>query len=515
MQLDIRTIVIILFILNILQLVVFSQFYFVNRTFAGIRDWFRWCLFSAAGYAVLYIRPDLSESIVFPSAVVTNVLLLIGQMCLYSGILAFLGRKKSGMFLLCVGVLFASVTLWSVVSDHNVSMRAVAQYLSSAAVFAASGFSLIRYSWKQIRRISFFLAALFYFYAAFLVVRSFAALTVFPVIGVFNPDFLQILVFIVPYMTAFLWLFGLVSMVNMNLLAMHDEIERHLELVFNTNPDAVMISSYPEGVISDISDGFFRNTGYSRGEIVGSANMTIGLWSHPDDIRSVFEETRKKGFCENRQSVLRRKNGTLIDVVISARIFSLNGVNHIVTVIHDITERKRLEDDLRLQATTDELSGIYNRRHFMKLASVEIRRAIRRRTSVSLAIIDVDRFKGINDTYGHLSGDQALVYVTGKFRENIRDFDILGRLGGDEFVVLMPETSGSNAVDILGRIREALDRDPLTLESGVTLRLTVSAGISQMNCRDGKPVTLDMLISRADKALYRSKEEGRNRISVE
>jgi diguanylate cyclase (GGDEF)-like protein/PAS domain S-box-containing protein len=181
---------------------------------------------------------------------------------------------------------------------------------------------------------------------------------------------------------------------------------------------------------------------------------------------------------------------------------------HIIT---DITERKRLQEELRQQATTDELTKISNRRHFIELASSEIKRAIRLKRPPAFALIDIDHFKQINDTYGHTTGDLALIEFTNICQRQIREIDVFARFGGDEFVLLFPETNKEQAYEIVERIRLALMKNPVDLD-GQQVAITLSCGIASLG---DEQISLDTLLNRADQALYRAKETGRNRVIID
>ena len=179
--------------------------------------------------------------------------------------------------------------------------------------------------------------------------------------------------------------------------------------------------------------------------------------------------------------------------------------------LRDLSDHKRLEEVLRLQATTDGLTGVSNRRHFFELSEREIKRAIRRHHALVLALIDIDHFKAINDTYGHAAGDVALSELVQVLSKNLRDMDILARLGGDEFVVLLPETDLNQARTAIERLRRALSRHPLsTIDE--TLRLKISVGLAALA---GEQDTLDTLLVRADHALYAAKHAGRDSVQTE
>jgi len=158
-------------------------------------------------------------------------------------------------------------------------------------------------------------------------------------------------------------------------------------------------------------------------------------------------------------------------------------------------------------ATRDPLTGVFNRRHFFQLASSELERAARYRHPVSLLMLDADYFKRINDTYGHLAGDQVLQAITARCREALREIDVVARYGGEEFLVLLPETGPADALLVAERLRERIGREPVSTDVGpVDVRVTLGVA----SYEQGQPGTVDQLLDRVDKALYAAKGAGRN-----
>lgn len=176
----------------------------------------------------------------------------------------------------------------------------------------------------------------------------------------------------------------------------------------------------------------------------------------------------------------------------------------------EIVRRTALERELQQQATTDPLTGIANRRHFIAQAKAAIALAQRHERPLSLAMIDIDHFKQINDLCGHAIGDQALLALTQTFQTQIRANDILARFGGDEFVLLLAETGEEQAVSLLERVRQHLREQPISAE-GVTLTITFSVGVTAIR-QIGD--TLDYLLARADAGLYEAKRAGRDCVVV-
>jgi diguanylate cyclase (GGDEF)-like protein len=169
----------------------------------------------------------------------------------------------------------------------------------------------------------------------------------------------------------------------------------------------------------------------------------------------------------------------------------------------------RLEGELRRIATTDELTGLLNRREFLDRAGREFSRSLRYDDAITMLLLDVDRFKDINDQFGHAAGDEALRRLAQAGEECVRATDIFGRLGGDEFAVLLLETDIADAVRLAERLRSTLDDIVLDTDHG-SVSFTVSIGVAS---RDSE-TTLDELMSRADRSLYRAKRAGRDRVDA-
>lgn len=169
----------------------------------------------------------------------------------------------------------------------------------------------------------------------------------------------------------------------------------------------------------------------------------------------------------------------------------------------------QLHAAVQQQAITDPLTGLYNRRGFSDLAEHELLRAQRFNRPLSMILIDIDRFKEINDTYGHLMGDKILSTVSANCRAELRQVDIIARYGGDEFIVLLPETVLQEALKVAERLRLRVENLRFH-HNGDILNTTICLGVAELQPRD----TLKSLIERTDQALYRAKQSGRNQVEI-
>jgi diguanylate cyclase (GGDEF)-like protein len=173
-------------------------------------------------------------------------------------------------------------------------------------------------------------------------------------------------------------------------------------------------------------------------------------------------------------------------------------------------ENARLFQELQTLATFDQLTGIWNRRHFFHLAKIEFQRARRHRQPLSAILFDLDTFKTINDTYGHAVGDQVLRGVAQVCKNNLRQIDILGRYGGEEFMVLLPNTPLASALLVAERLCGIIAATPYETERGA-VHVSASFGIAET---DQLTQDIDTLLKYADRAAYISKNQGKNRVTI-
>ncbi|NRF67194.1 GGDEF domain-containing protein [Aquincola sp. S2] len=165
------------------------------------------------------------------------------------------------------------------------------------------------------------------------------------------------------------------------------------------------------------------------------------------------------------------------------------------------------EARLREMATTDAMSGLWNRRHFLTLAQGQIERARRDGSAVALVLADIDHFKQVNDRHGHDAGDRVIQHVSGLLHGQLRAGDLLGRWGGEEFILLLPGCDAPGAAQLCERMRAHIARSPCEAGAGM-IPVTVSFGVMPMPV----DVPFEQAVQQADAALYRAKGAGRNRV---
>jgi len=373
-----------------------------------------------------------------------------------------------------------------------------------------------------------FTAAVFLAYGCFMIIRFFWTLMSPPIHSYYEQASILIAGFVVPIIASTLWTFGFIIMLNQRLNSENLEEKVKLQLVFNTSPDASIITRLSDGLFVDVNGGFLVMTGYTRNDAIGNSAVKISVWHHIMDRELFITELKDKGICTNKEYVFKRKDGSPFVGTISARIIIIRTVPHIVSVIHDITERKldeqkiqelvqQLENErntAQLNSMTDSLTGLANRRYFDGALRTEFFRLKRSESTLSLIMLDIDHFKQFNDSYGHLAGDDCLRQIGTTLKTIVsRAPDIVARYGGEEFVVILPETGDLGAGALAERIRKAVEKLAIPHSTSETAEyVTVSLGV--VTVYTTRLTTPEQVVALADEAMYCAKNGGRNRVAV-
>ena len=758
MTLDIHTLAIILSLANFLQVIALFIQYRLNKIYKGL-GW--WTLGSAAwafGFVFNYLRD--TPGYVGPAAIAANNFLFIaGMILLYVGVMRFQGLRERRFLLTVICTVVTLIAIYFTYFDPNLVIRRVNISVGLAAISYLIAWRLYIYRIRFISVLTHFLASIFALNGLFFTVRAFSPFMGGSAGNIFSASLMQTATYLDALVISTLWTFGFIILVYQRLNVENNEARENQDLIFNTSPDIFMVTRLNDGCYVAVNEGFTTLTGYSRAEVIGKTTLEGTFWKDPLDRQKIIAELNQKGFCENLEIVIECKNGSQLTGLISAKIFAMHGVPHIISVTRDIsklrraenkfrmlfelspvglamvdnetgeflevndailrssgygrdeflklsfwditpreyeaqemdqlrqlketgrfgpnekeyirkdgsrypitisgvlfvnedgrqvvwgiiediserkkaekekqktddwlrtlsvaieqtpvttvitdlagnivfvnprftettgytveevigqnpkllktgetpgtayqelwetilagqnwhgvfhnkkkngdlywesavispvkdvnghithflavkediTERKRMQEELEKQATTDELTGVTNRRHFLKLAHNELKRAARLNHPLAMAVIDIDHFKTINDTYGHAGGDQALVTFAKTCHENIREIDVFARFGGDEFIMLLPESSCEQALAVIERVRHSLAAHPMEI-GGSQFSITISSGITGLKNNEE---SFDSFLNRSDQALYQAKEAGRDRVVVD
>ena len=277
------------------------------------------------------------------------------------------------------------------------------------------------------------------------------------------------------------------------------------------SPNSVVITDL-DGNITYVNSAFTAITGYSAKEVLGKKTSILKSGYMSKEVYENLWQTILSGKTWEGELNNMKKGGELFwENTRIAPLLNQDGeISNFVAIKVDITERKRAQDELERMAITDPLTGLFNRRYFFEVAQKEFLKSIRYNRPLSVVLFDIDMFKSINDTYGHLAGDQILAQIGVLLTQKERETDLSARYGGEEFVLLLPETDCEGARNTAERLRSLLETSPIYYENH-KIQFTASFGVAGIGNRD-YPETFDYLILQADKALYEAKRISRNTV---
>lgn len=250
--------------------------------------------------------------------------------------------------------------------------------------------------------------------------------------------------------------------------------------------------------------------GIGQDDLIGQDTRT--LYVSDEDYQSMgghYDVDLAKGHRYETELLMRRgEDESYWCRLVGQAVDPLHMEHGSIWLLDDITVQKEFQQQLQQLASTDPLTGLYNRRYFYQLGSREIKRCIRSAADLSILMLDIDFFKQLNDKYGHSAGDEALKHFVQTVQTMLRDYDILGRLGGEEFAAVLPETDLETALKVAERVRKAVAISLLIFE-GKRISFTVSIGV---RTQKGQSLDLEKMLSQADEALYQAKKGGRDQV---
>jgi len=285
-----------------------------------------------------------------------------------------------------------------------------------------------------------------------------------------------------------------------------EEYSKNLQQNIDIIDKHVLISySDKKGNITYASEALCKLTGYTKEELIGKNHR---IFKHPDTPKAVFKKlwqtiTQGEVFKGELKNMNKAGGAYWIDATITPIINKYGEIEGYSAIRQDITDKKYAQK----LSVTDKLTQIYNRLHLENILAKETQRANRYGEIYSVIIIDIDYFKSVNDNHGHDAGDKILISVVEILKSKIRQTDVLGRWGGEEFLIICPKSDMDQAYIVAQKLRVAIQE----YEFPIIGKLTCSFGVSQYRSKDKNS---DAVIKKADEALYDSKENGRNMVSI-
>ena len=287
--------------------------------------------------------------------------------------------------------------------------------------------------------------------------------------------------------------------------------EEKFARAFHTSPDAIIITERDSGRYLEVNDGFTRLSGYDASEVVGRTVFDFISMGNIEQCTHLLQEVATLGKVRHRELQGRNKRGDTLTVEVSIDPLVLNDTQCLLITARDISQLKDAQAQIQHLAYHDPLTNLPNRALLMDRLTQQIATLEQHHQRGALLFLDLDHFKHINDSLGHPVGDSVLKVVTARLEASVRAVDTVARLGGDEFVVLLSDLRGSQpeVIDQVHRLTDTLREllaEPMFLD-GHRLQVTPSIGVALIPDHGSTPTDL---LKRADIALYRAKDAGRN-----
>jgi diguanylate cyclase (GGDEF)-like protein/PAS domain S-box-containing protein len=278
-------------------------------------------------------------------------------------------------------------------------------------------------------------------------------------------------------------------------------------LIFDNIYDLAYVTEFTRDAVPrhfiEVNDMALRKLGYSKNEFLKLSHLNI-INATNEDILNMMKLLFEKGTMTYTTEI-KTKDGNIIPFEVTSRIHITQGQPPMgICIARDITDRVKTEKELKRLSEVDPLTGAYNRNKYKEIIGKEMDRAKRHKYPLSAIMTDVDFFKAINDTYGHVTGDEVLKDIVSLIMKNIRSEDYLIRWGGEEFLIIAPYASLNNAYLLAEKLRIQAE---LQYFSSKGIMITLSFGIAELIENENEI----SFIKRADNALYKAKNSGRNR----
>lgn len=294
------------------------------------------------------------------------------------------------------------------------------------------------------------------------------------------------------------------------------QIEQHNEIILNDNM-LFDLSVVPQMIVNQdrviirVNKKFKELFGYENDDILGKRTLVLTPSEERfDEYRQYFTQT-KEGIFKSEELEYKKSDNSLFWTKLEGiQIHERDDDILILWSFIDIDKEVKYREKLKELASVDPMTGLYNRRFFMTSSSNILELAHRDMSDTSVIMLDIDKFKNINDTYGHQVGDEVIIALSDILKKYTRQSDIICRFGGEEFLILLPKTKIEGAVIIAEKLRSCLEKNEIKLSNNETLQFTTSFGVSQVDIKNDK--NIESTIKRADAALYEAKNGGRNRV---
>ncbi|TVP84582.1 MAG: diguanylate cyclase [Acholeplasmataceae bacterium] len=276
---------------------------------------------------------------------------------------------------------------------------------------------------------------------------------------------------------------------------------------FYAAPYAILLTRSTDGLIADVNDAFVKTFGYDKHESIGRHIRDLGIWMDASERQRVIQTIQETAHIQGHETVFRHKDGHPVTVLLSSNEVMIEGESYLLSSVNDITLMSEAKKELEFLANHDVLTELPNRRYLRQYFDQVVKQAVEQNRSLTMALIDMDRFKAVNDQYGHDIGDQTLFILAARLLDMTGHHGLVGRLGGDEFVVIMPDMTDARQVEKL--LEDMVKACEETIEiNGRNIMVSAAYGYTVVK---GGDAVFDQMIRQCDKGLYNQKKRKLNK----
>ena len=333
-------------LISFLQVLALFAQYRINKAHGGLGWWALGSLALTLGFVCNYLRDAPSVGQV--AVVVSSAMIFVGMALFYVGVLHFFGQRAPCKRLIALAVLITLIMAYFIFIDDQIAIRRLLVSVVIVAMSLVLARSLFVYRTRSIAASVYLLMVPFLLNTGFYSLRTIETLLFgVPDNGAFSATPTQIGTYLVTMVISILGTFGLIMLVNQRLVAERRESQEESDLLFNTSPDAILLTRLGDSQLVRSNDSFSALTGFTRTDLTGQSSFSLQLWNDPTEREKVVTALQTTGGCENLEFRFQRKDGRPLVGMLSAKRIMLQGIPHILSVTRDITERKQMEEALR------------------------------------------------------------------------------------------------------------------------------------------------------------------------
>jgi PAS domain S-box-containing protein len=343
MKLDITTILFIASLVYATQTIALFLQYMLNKSYQGLKFWLLGFLWQSCGF---FLMPLINVKPVWALSMLANPLILLGLLFLNAGTVAFLEKKRNGWFSIASFSVFLALYAYFIFFNNSIEGRSILVFLSTAAISMKIAFVIFHGKRGEFAASANFTASIFAAYGLSQIAITVVTVSL-PPLGSYADIYQQpirMLSFILPLFVSMLWTFGFILMINQRLNAESREEKEKLRLVFDISPDAQLITRLDDGSIVDVNSGFLSITGHARQDVIERTTVNLDAWANNEDRRRYLAEVNEKGAVKDEEFVFLRKDKSQFIGLVSGSKIMIGGRPHAISVIQDVTERRRAEE---------------------------------------------------------------------------------------------------------------------------------------------------------------------------